>query len=46
LLDWYTPANELLPSAAAHAQLGIGMLRSTTSVNGATRQLAAATAPR
>jgi hypothetical protein len=41
---WYTAATELLPSAAAHAQLGIGMLRSTASVNGATRRLAAVVA--
>jgi len=43
-LYWRTPAQELLPSVAAHAQLGVGLLRATTSANTTTRRLAAAVA--
>lgn len=43
-LYWRTPADELLPSVAAHTQLGIGMLRSTTNHNHTARRLASAVA--
>lgn len=41
-LYWQATARELLPSVAAHAQLGAGMLRSSTGSDQAVRQMAAA----
>lgn len=43
-LYWHAAANELLPSVAAHAQLGAGMLRATNGDHATTRQLATAVA--